>query len=216
MHSYSTDNDNRPIVLAALGICSFILSSWISPLLASNGKLGMLASFAPVSWTGIFGILFLLVNYWGWKLEILRKLKIVDTPNFSGTWKGYIATSHDIPDSKSSDEYSLEGDMTPIDAELTIKQSWWRIGVSLNPETNSKSDSKGATVLTEDGLWPSLNYQYRNEPEPESEDGMEMHYGTGNLELREENGQKILEGVYYTGPGRKNHGKMYFKLKSSG
>jgi hypothetical protein len=43
---------------------------------------------------------------------------------------------------------------------------------------------------------------------------MEMHYGTADLELKEqESGGKILEGVYYTGPGRQNHGKMYFEKK---
>ena len=70
--------------------------------------------------------------------------------------------------------------MQRVAATLQITQTWRKI--SICPETdNSESDSTGATVLTEDGRWPSLNYQYENDPDPDSASSMTRHYGTADL-----------------------------------
>lgn len=219
MHSYSTDKSNRPVILGLIGVLSYLMVN-LRPI--NIGPLGRLISeigVAPpntmsISWGLAFGFILLVFNKWLWKTSILQKTGVIKIPDLSGNWKGYIATSYeDVPDEDRSGDYSIEGDLVPIDAELSIKQSWLGINVNFNPSTSSSSDSRGATILTGDGQWPSLTYQYENRPQPNSQNGMEMHHGTADLELKDENGERILEGVYYTGPGRKNHGKMYFKME---
>ena len=39
---------------------------------------------------------------------------------------------------------------------------------------------------------------------------MTRHYGTADLALKRDSDKEVLEGFYYTGPGRENYGEMYF------
>lgn len=39
---------------------------------------------------------------------------------------------------------------------------------------------------------------------------MTRHYGTADLALKTDSDEIVLEGFYYTDPGRENYGEMYF------
>jgi len=100
-----------------------------------------------------------------------------------------------------------------VKATLHIKQNWRKINVHLETHQSS-SDSSGATILTNEGQWPSLSYQYENQPPPDTAETMEMHHGTTDLELKQDGAADVLEGIYYTGPSRRNYGRMKFERKS--
>ena len=212
MHTYSTDNDTRLKVIAGLGVLSYLLirvAQALLPGLATSLPLGVSVSspsFA-LTWGGIYTI----VNNWLWNWNVLRYLKVVQVPNFAGTWDGYLETSYqgDIPNEQTSDDDDPNTDYTRLNAVIKIDQKWRKIDVHLETDQSS-SDSNAGTILINESKWPSLNYQYDNEPEPDTPSRMAMHHGTADLELNRENGNDVLEGVYYTGPGRENHGKMRF------
>jgi hypothetical protein len=103
--------------------------------------------------------------------------------------------------------------MQRVAASLYIDQTWRKISVHLST-ADSESDSTGATILTKEGRWPSLTYQYANEPDVDTEDSMMSHNGTADLSLKQNGEQNVLEGFYYTGPSRKNYGEMRFKRQS--
>lgn len=219
MHTYSTDNELRPKVIAGIGVISFVVLGVLEYALSLvTEAFAQGITLSVLSWGLIFFVMFAGFVNWGWKVAIFRRLGIVTVPDLNGRWEGWIETSHNgdppVPEEARHPENDPDADYTRMTASLTIEQTWRKIAVYFETETSS-SDSEGATILTGKGKWPNLTYQYENNPPPDTPTGMEMHYGTADLELKEhESGGKILEGVYYTGPGRQNHGKMYFEKKS--
>jgi hypothetical protein len=202
VHSYSTDNESRTKVTALLGALSFAVIL-LGP--------AYVPALSVLSFALIFALLYGIFNRYVWRWRIVRFPGIVQVPNLSGSWKGYIETSYqgNIPDEAISPEDDFDSEYTRIEATLEITQQWRRINVRLGTDS-SLSDSKAATILVNENVWPSLSYQYENNPEPNTPAGMEMHHGTADLELRGNEDIDVLEGVYYTGPGRENHGKMRF------
>lgn len=212
MHTYSTDNDKRPVVYGLMGFAAYLLVlgiGWATSLLASG--LPAIAG-GTVSWGLAFTGLATVFSRYGWKAGIARTIGVSKSPDLSGKWDGYIKTSYsgDIPESALHESNDPEADMQRVAASLNIEQTWREIGIHLSTE-NSESDSKGATVLTKDGRWPSLTYQYGNKPGADTDTSMASHDGTADLSLKQNRAQAVLEGFYYTGPGRENYGEMYFK-----
>lgn len=212
MHTYSTDNDNRPRVYGVLGLAAYLVA------LAVGWSTTMLSAVLPavagvsISWGLGFALLLTVFSRYGWKSRVVQATGASKVPNFNGEWEGYVKTSYEghIPDEALHKSNNPDDDMQRIAATLHINQTWRKISIYLEAD-NSHSDSTGATVLTEDGRWPSLNYQYENDPNPDSEEFMARHYGTADLALKGEDSVDILEGFYYTGPGRENYGEMYFE-----
>ncbi|WP_438267084.1 hypothetical protein [Haladaptatus salinisoli] len=167
---------------------------------------------SPLTWGVVFGLIFKGFNSRAWNWDIFRDIELVKVPDFNGKWTGYYATSsQDVPQSKIKQDCTVEGDLTPVKAELDIKQDWRNICVHFDPVTSSSSDSCAASILTQDGYWPSLTYQYKNEPYPESDEDMKTHDGTADLDLKQEDGKQVLEGHYYTGSSRESYGKLRFE-----
>lgn len=216
MHTYSTDIDTRLKVIAGLGALSYILILIAQEFLSGlTTSLPLGISVSAPSFALAWGVIYAMFNNWLWKWNILRHLKIVRVPNFAGTWDGYLETSYQgkIPDEHISDDDDPDSDYTRLNAEIEIGQKWRKIDIHL--ETNqSSSDSNAGTILINENKWPSLNYQYDNEPDPDTPSSMAMHHGTADLELNREDGDEVLEGVYYTGPGRENYGKMRFTCQN--
>lgn len=215
MHTYSTDTDKRPVVYGLLGFAAYLLVlgiGWVTSLLASG--LPAIAG-GTISWGLAFAGLSTAFSRYGWKTGIARAIGASKSPDFSGKWDGYIKTSYsgDIPDPALHESNDPEADMQRVTASLRIKQSWREIGIHLSTD-NSASDSTGATVLTKDGRWPSLTYQYGNKPGADTEPSMTAHDGTADLSLKQNGTSDILEGFYYTGPGRENYGEMYFERQA--
>ncbi|MUV85518.1 hypothetical protein GJ631_02705 [Natronomonas sp. CBA1123] len=212
MHTYSTDNDKRPTVYGVLGFAAYLLVliiGWATSLLAAG--LPAIAG-GTISWGLAFTILSAGFIRRGWKTPVARSTGASRAPDFSGDWKGYIKTSYEghIDEEALHESNDTEAEMQRVAAKLHIDQTWRKISVHLSTE-NSESDSTGATVLTKEGRWPSLTYQYGNEPDVDSESSMRAHDGTADLSLKRNGEQDVLEGFYYTGPGRENYGEMYFE-----
>lgn len=214
MHTYSTDNDNRIVVYGLLGVVAWFLVVWIgqaTSLLASS--LPALAG-GTISWGVAFAALSTVFIRAGWKTTVARLAGASESPDFSGDWDGYIKTSYGghIPEGVLHESNDPEADMQRVAASVNIEQTWREIGIHFSTD-NSESDSTGATVLTKDGRWPSLTYQYENKPGADTEPSMASHDGTADLSLKQNGGQDVLEGFYYTGPGRENYGEMYFERR---
>ena len=212
MHSYSVDCDNRLSAYSILGFIAYVivLSVGVGTSLLSGSITAIIGG--TISWGVVFGGLSTVFSRHGWKTSIVRKVRDSQVPDLSGEWNGYIKTSYDgqIPDKALHESHDPEDDMQRIAATLHIKQTWRSINIHLSTE-NSESDSTGATILTKDGRWPSLTYQYENDPDVDSEDSLRSHDGTADLSYISKDGEEILDGFYYTGPGRENYGEMYFE-----
>jgi len=215
MHTYSTDNDKRLTVYGILGFAAYLLVLVISRLTSLlAGELPAIAG-GTISWGLAFGVLSTVFIRFGWNAAIARSIGASQVPDFSGEWEGYIKTSYggEIDEEALHESNDSNAEMQQVAATLHINQTWRKISVHLST-VNSKSDSTGATVLTKEGRWPSLTYQYGNEPDVDSEDSMRSHDGTADLSLKENGETDVLEGFYYTGPGRENYGEMYFERVS--
>lgn len=212
MHTYSVDNDNRLAVYSILGFIAYIivLGAGLATSLLSGNITTIIGG--TISWSVVFGGLSTVFSRYGWKTSIVRKILNSQIPDLGGRWDGYIKTSYDghIPDEALHESHDSEDDMQRVAATLHIKQTWRTINVHLST-ANSESDSTGATILTKEGRWPSLTYQYENDPSLDTEDSLRSHDGTADLSYITEDGEEILDGFYYTDPGRENYGEMYFE-----
>jgi hypothetical protein len=56
---------------------------------------------------------------------------------------------------------------------------------------------------------PRLNYYYRNEPKPKSDDSAQVHYGMVDLRVDEE--EEVLEGEYFTDRFRNTSGQIVLR-----
>lgn len=211
MHTYSTDNDLRPKVYAVLALIAYGITTLIEIMTSSLSTVLPLASGIAISWGLAFAIIWKIHDQWFWKTRAAQLLGITQVPNLNGKWKGYIVTSYEgeIPDEALHEDNNPSEKGQKLLAWLDIDQTWRKINVHFET-TQTPSDSNGATMLTEDGKWPSLSYQYGNEGSPLVE-GLDMHFGTASLEYRDDQEYETLDGLYYTGPGRDNNGRMYFE-----
>lgn len=205
MHTYSTDNNLRPKVVAILGIVSYILVRISADFLSDLDVTLPLGIEVSVAMTGIvFTFVYLGFSKWAWDFLILRLLGIVKTPNLEGEWTGTLQSS-----------FHSEQSNSPTEIEVHISQSWRRLSVELDAP-NSSSRSLGATILSQQGK-PELTYYYRSEPDWDAPDTMNMHYGTATLTYHEDNdGGDILQGMYYNGPDRDSHGQMRLEREENG
>jgi len=208
MHTYSTDNDLRPKVVGFIGIGSYLLVLLIGAILAFvNTRLPFGANLSAPATGAVFTGVYLLFASKFWNHWLLRRLRIVRTPYFAGTWEGYIQSSYDVGESTSDD--NLKGD-EKTDVEVEISQSWRKIMVELDAP-DSSSRSLGASVITKQGK-PQLTYYYLSEPDYNAPDTMTKHYGTTSVKFHEnegENREDVLTGIYYTGPDRDSYGKIH-------
>lgn len=211
MHTYSTDNDVRPTVYGVLGFAAYAAALAVGWVTTTLSAVVPAVAGLTISWGVGFTVLTSAFSRFGWKTRIARGIGASKAPDFSGEWRGYLKTSYEgsIPEEALHESNDPDADMQRVEATLRITQTWRKISIHLETD-NSESDSTGATVLTEEGRWPSLNYQYENDPNPDSASSMERHYGTADLALKSDSAEDVLEGFYYTGPGRENYGEMYF------
>jgi hypothetical protein len=211
MHTYSTDNDSRPKIYGIIALISYFTTILIGGFITFIFQsLALSIAIGPPSWGLAFAAILTIYERKLWNTRLARKIGATRIPDLNGRWEGWILTSYDgnIPDETLHPEDDPEADWRKLTASLDIDQTWRKMSIHFETETSS-SDSNGATLLADNGKWPSINYQYRNDPPPDAIMGMEMHHGTGDLEYK--NDSEVLEGVYYTGPQRENHGKMMFK-----
>lgn len=208
MHPYSVESNERRNVLLVLAVVSVMTALLVHGLLQPIERiLGPYVALLLPSTFGLFGGLFVVFDRWGWRVPWLRRLGIVDTPDLSGRWTGYVESDYG-PGDGGDDPAPAEPDLRELDARLRIHQRWTRIEVILETD-RSRSSSKGATLLTDRGE-PLLIYEYHNRPSPGAPESMSPHEGTGHLRLVAGD-EPRLEGYYYTGPQRGNAGRLVFE-----
>lgn len=192
MHAYATDSSERKtvnIVLALAGVILALVLHWI----LQTVKTGVPWWVDIPSVMGFYGILYSAFDRRLWKLGILHKVGLVKVADLSGTWIGYVCSSFD----NHAEQH---------EATLTINQTWTKISINMRTE-RSDSHSQVSAIFREPEI--VVRYQYLSEPRSDSKDTMHTHRGTAWLVLRE-NG---LEGEYYTGRDRQNHGKLSFQYQ---
>jgi hypothetical protein len=147
---------------------------------------------------GCFGMLYWVFDKGLWYTALMRKLSIVRVPDFGGTWEGHVVSSFDS-----------HGQQHPI--TVLIIQTWTQVMITVETD-HSRSHSITASVAMKEVYGPMLSYEYLNEPRPSALDTMHAHRGTAILWLKP-SGQ--LEGLYYTGRDRTNHGSICIARKTS-
>lgn len=207
MHTYSTDNDLRPRILGFLGIGSFLLVLGIErALIIVNATVPFGSSFSAPATGAVFTVVYVVFARKVWNQWVFRRLRLVTTPYLGGRWKGYIRSSYNGGDDVEDEP---DGD-NRTEVEVEIVQSWRKMIVRLEG-ADSSSRSLGASVITKQGR-PQLTYYYLNEPDYDAPDSYSIGYGTASVKLYEnegENGEDVLDGIYYTGPDRGEHGKIH-------
>lgn len=196
MHPFSIDTQERKNIIVTIALLCIPLS-WLLNYLV---KLSGITDITGIWWIsapsilGMAGILYKIFDEWLWRFDVLRKLRIIKTPDLSGVWNGTIATSFD----DCADRHATN---------VKIQQTWTRISIFL-AGSQSESHSLTASILTRQPGGISINYEYKNEPKPFAKSTMHAHRGTAILKLRN---NIELEGEYYTGRDRNNFGSIKLK-----
>lgn len=205
MHRFSTDGTSRRQVYVGLGAVALGIVYAAKNLYSNNALVGFV-TFGVIS-----SVLILCLTRLAWRRGPLPWLGLVDVPDLRGSWSGFLYTSTDpdlIDDELIVEEGEQKPGMTKMEATLHLDQTWDKISVTLvGPESTSYSHA--ATILVEEGAWPTLTYNYLNQGSNVKEE-LDPHYGTATLEYQSENGK--LEGRYYTSPTeRGSHGCLEFE-----
>ncbi len=192
-HTYSTDSQERERVLLGLALLAVGTAWGLSELLQVT-KFVVPWWFDAPSTMGFYGIFFKLFDSYAWRIDFLRRTGILEVPVLAGEWSGHVVSSFD-------------GHKKPHRVRVQIKQSWTRIVVLLSSDT-SHSHTLTAAIEVHAPEGVVLSYQYENQPQPDAVKTMEIHIGAARLTLT---GGNSLEGYYYSGRGRQEHGKLFLE-----
>jgi len=190
MHAYITDSRERrdiPLLLAAVAIG---LSVGLSSLLDSL-KVSVPAWIDVSSVPLLYGIFYTLFDRYCWRWRVFREAEFVKVPFLGGIWRGEALSSFD-------------NFRTRHEVEIQIEQCWTAMRISFQGEL-SRSHSVLAAVFVDASEGVVLNYEYQNEPLPGAREAMQIHHGTSRLRIISET---EMDGYYYTGRGRSNHGSI--------
>jgi hypothetical protein len=190
MHAYITDSSERkhvPLLLAAVGIG---LSLGLSSLLDSF-EVSIPAWVDITSVPLLYGIFYALFDKYCWRWWIFRQADFLKVPFLGGVWRGRAQSSFD--------EFQ-----TSHEVEMRIEQHWTAIRITFRGDLSSSHSILAAIFVdAPDGV--VLDYEYQNEPLPGAREAMQIHHGTARLRVISET---EMEGYYYTGRGRSNHGSI--------
>lgn len=191
MHPYSTDSNERVNVVLVLGVLAVVLALVFSRLtLKFNWDIPWYVETPSPLF--IFGLLFYFFDRHVWKWWVVKFIGLVKVPNIEGSWHCVLKSSYD--------DFQQEYEST-----VMIRQRWSTLQVNFRNSISSSSSNAGAILISRpEGV--IVTYQYMNEPSPHAVDTMNIHYGTARLELAED--ERKMEGSYYTGRGRQNHGTI--------
>ncbi len=193
MHQYTTDIEKTGVYKWIAFISVFL--AWVLSYLLKLIQIEILWIVDAPSVVGFYGILYKLFDTRLWRWKVFNNI-----PDLSGQWQGKVSSTHD----KFNNEHP---------ASIIIKQTWSHISIILTTE-NSRSESCVLTISTKTPDGAKIHYAYENKPRHNAVSTMKRHDGTANLILKEKDGKLILEGDYYTGRDRKNHGILHFEKQS--
>lgn len=179
MHPYATDSSERERIFAIMALVT-IGVVWLLHL--------SLGSFYwwwnTITIMGLYGFLYLVFGKFIWRLNFLRTMRLIKTPDISGPWKGEITLASKWLGKKQ-------------EAILVIEQSWTRISIVFETET-TKAHSLIASILMQQAEGPVLSYEFLNEPKPGAKDTFNIQRGSARLVLQGD----TLEGTFYYGSGK--------------
>ncbi len=197
MHPYGIDGNERRTVFIFLVPISFLITE-LSKTIGSwlHWSLPEWSEWIADPASSIFWFLLLgyVMDAYIWRWAPLHTLGLIRTPNLNGDWEG----------SLSSSWHNFDPDKT-MDFTAKIRQDWSQLQVELHFPGSSDSTTKTASILTK-RTDPLLVYTYTNDPKPGTTETMATHYGTSELTF--DPVRNLLDGRYYNGRGRGNHGPM--------
>lgn len=189
MHNYSITNTKiRITAVSVIAIAAAYLTFLLNPVITL-----LPISLQPLSPFAAFGVLFFIFDKWVWKLWPLSKL--LNIPNFNGTWKG---------DCQSK---SKKANGKKINCTFKIKQTFTQIIIDGSFDS-SDSASFAANVDHVNPYRAKLVYSYLNKPKGNAVQTQDKHIGTVELDLKNES---ELNGNYFT--DRLPQSKGAFNLK---
>lgn len=191
MHPYSIDISERKTVPLFIAVAA-ILAAWGLSALLTALRIAVPWWFDAPSVMGLYALLYSLFDAYIWRWNFLRFARIIKTPILRGEWHGSCTSSFN----------------TTQEVTLSVHQTWSTIQIVLTAP-GSQSHSLVAAISVESPGGPLLTYQYQSDPRVGSDDGMQIHYGTTRLIIRE----GLLEGEYYSGRGRQNIGTLSLQRK---
>ena len=186
------------IGLLALSYFTYKIIIWFERLLGYEVKelVHLLHVFTVPA---VFVLYIKLFDKYLWKLPIWRQLGIINFPNVDGTYKGEFVSSY-------ADENG-----NPVKGEMTLIIEQTASDVKIIGKFNqSESVSIEAFFAHNDYKnEPCLYYFYKNKPGNNATPTMHAHEGSAVLCYDEKD--HTLEGEYYSGRDRNNHGDINVK-----
>jgi len=193
MHPYSTNSEERsqvPFFVALLAI----LLAW---LIAAPLKKFQLPFWLEVPGTfTLYGLLLAAFRSYLWRWRVFRALGVVKVPDLAGEWHGHVTSSFDAAAAQHS-------------VTVRIHQNWTHMAIQLIAEGSRSHSVVSSLYVGEDET--TLSYQYQNDPNVRATPTMHAHNGTASLRLAEN--ESVLDGEYYSGRDRKNHGSIILRRR---
>ncbi|WP_143569836.1 Cap15 family cyclic dinucleotide receptor domain-containing protein [Tenacibaculum agarivorans] len=145
----------------------------------------------PIIGIGLLGIVLKIIDQWLWKYPPFSWLFTIK--DFSGTYTG---TQECFIIEK---EENCKTNKIYIDVTMVIVQTGSTITVNAFYKRHNKKSSNSHSNLcmitrTEDKQHFKILYQYTNEGNEE----LDTHFGTCIIKVKDNNGNYLLEGTYYT------------------
>lgn len=185
MHGYATQLD-RSRMLAFLAVLAVLIAIAVQKG-ADALDVGPAWLISPPSVGSAFGLCYLAMDRRLWKVRLLHRVGLVDTPVVEGHYEGTLTTSWD-------------GSERPV--QLDIDQTWTRIAVRFRilAAESSTSFSVAAALDPAGHQVCRLTYTYRNQIRPGVADqDMRDHDGTAELAISSDG---LLSGRYFNFRGR--------------
>ncbi|MFZ7137883.1 MAG: hypothetical protein ACOWW1_05645 [archaeon] len=140
---------------------------------------------------GLYGCFNKLFDKFLWKCDAIRWFGLPKIPDLNGVWTVNILSSHN--------------DGVQKQAEATISQTFSKFCMVIKTD-ESVSQTTMAAIELENPIFRTITYTYICKPLANSKPTMNIHEGTGRLEILE--GDTKLKGYYYSGRGRQNFGDI--------
>lgn len=195
MHQYQTDDNTRSnLIIIAVLVAVSLAYFFNAALVYVNIQLPWWVESPSI--LGFYGLIYLLYDKYLWKIKWIQRIEWIKTPNISGTWDAEIRTSHN-------------GFSNCVSAIVIIRQSAFRISISLETDTSRSNSVQAALLKTEKVSEYELTYNYINHPKADSVKTLNIHLGTAHLHISDN--FKRMDGDYYTNRDRENFGRIILK-----
>lgn len=189
----NTNNYKQFTYFILLLIAVSVLIAYLIDYFLKNQNINLPFYIEIPSVLGIYYLLFYLFDNYFWKWSIFKKFNIIIANDLNGKWEGTAKSSYDDFEKDIEVIFNIEQSATNIVIHGTFNKSK---SISLN--ANFEKSAVDNSV--------ALFYFYRNEPNYDATKTMAIHEGSVKLIYNKKN--NALEGSYYSGRDRNNHGTI--------